>query len=117
MNTLYISWLRENSHPDAKIFVWGHSLGSGVASKLGSILSSSGHIRPTGFVLEAPFSSLSDEIKSFSMSKLIPFDLLHQLRRSNMEFDNVENLKKVQDPVIILHAEDDQVKRSYIFKK
>jgi hypothetical protein len=51
------------------------------------------------------------------MSKLIPFDLLHQLRRSNMEFDNVENLKKVQDPVIILHAEDDQVKRSNIFKK
>ncbi len=33
-----------------------------------------------------------------------------------MEFDNIENLKKVQDPVIILHAEDDKVKRPYIFE-
>ena len=28
------NWLQKYSHPTASIFIWGHSLGTGVASKL-----------------------------------------------------------------------------------
>ena len=84
-------WLLERSHPEARIFVWGHSLGSGVTSKLGMLLSKGEGALPTGFVLEAPFSSLYDEITSFYASRFLPFDILHQvnlIRSSNSTFQS-----------------------------
>ena len=73
------TWLKERSHPDAKVVVWGHSLGSGVTAKLGSIFS--GQIsKPDAYILESPFSSLTDEIESFYMSRLLPFDIPNQVR-------------------------------------
>ena len=78
------AWLRERCHPDAKIFVWGHSLGSGVTAKMAWLLSQGENQQPwpTGIVLEAPFSSLFDEITSFYASTFIPFDIPKQVSSS-----------------------------------
>ncbi len=92
------------------MIVWGHSLGSGVTAKFGSFLSSSDLLRPFCYILESPFSSLLDEIKSFYVSVLLPFDIANQLRLANLEFDSNSNLKKIKEPVLILHAKDDKVK-------
>jgi alpha-beta hydrolase superfamily lysophospholipase len=102
--------LRERTHPNAKLVIWGHSLGSGVTAKLGSVLSSSDLGNPSAYVLESPFSSLLDEIKSFYVSTFLPFDISNQLRLANLEFDSNSNLKKIKEPVLILHAKDDKVK-------
>jgi abhydrolase domain-containing protein 12 len=76
------TWLKERSHPESKVVVWGHSLGSGVTAKLGSVLSTSGQIsKPDAYILESPFSSLKDEIESFYMSRLLPFDIADQAPR------------------------------------
>ena len=73
------TWLRERSHTESQVILWGHSLGSGVAAKLGSFFASSGQIsKPVAYVLESPFSSLTDEIKAFHMSRLLPFHISDQ---------------------------------------
>ena len=55
--TSALNWLLKNIHPDTKVLVWGHSLGTGVACKLGSIVSVNKR-RPVGYVLEAPFDTM-----------------------------------------------------------
>ena len=96
--------MREKTHPDSKIILWGHSLGSGVAAKTGSILSTTDLQSPSAYVLEAPFSSLRDEIETrFSL----PFDIT---QIADLKFDSNSNLKKIKEPVLILHAKDDLVR-------
>ena len=73
------TWLKKRSDPGSKVIIWGHSLGSGVSAKLGSIFSESGQMsKPDGYILESPFSSLTDEIEAFYMSRLLPFDINSQ---------------------------------------
>jgi alpha-beta hydrolase superfamily lysophospholipase len=76
---LLIKILIKISAADAHIFVWGHSLGSGIAAKLGQVVTDSGRDLPDGFILESPFSSLADEIESFRASRLLPFDVSAQV--------------------------------------
>lgn len=124
-------WLDHNAHPDAKIFIWGHSLGmlfirnlcrlsssvlyslgTGVTSKLSSEIHAPQR-RFSGLILEAPFNSMSDEVKSFKLSRILPYigiDVDHALQYADMSFDSVHWLKNVQDcRIFILHAEDDEV--------
>ena len=35
--------------------------------------------------------------------------IFSQLREANLEFDSVINLKKILEPILILHAKDDKV--------
>ena len=56
-----LGWLQQNIHTKTRIIVWGHSLGTGVACKLGSNLQNS-FKRPSSFVLEAPFNSMISNI-------------------------------------------------------
>ena len=34
-------WIQKHSHPSSSIFIWGHSLGTGVTSKLAHVLTHS----------------------------------------------------------------------------
>ena len=52
-----LNWLKNSIHPEAEVVIWGHSLGTGVACKLGSMISGS-EIRPKCYVLENPFDSM-----------------------------------------------------------
>ena len=56
-------WLVSQLDGDSdRIIVWGHSLGSGVAGHLVSLLTQEG-TGPAGLVLESPFNNIYDEVK------------------------------------------------------
>jgi len=107
-------WLKKNSQPSASIFIWGHSLGTGVTSKLAHDLTFSDGTfsRLSGIFLEAPFNSMLDEVKTFRLSRILPWigiDIDDTLGRADVSFDNTHWLKDVKTPILIMHAEDDNV--------
>lgn len=53
----------------SKIFVWGHSLGTGVSTHSLSLLKADGHM-PAGLILESPFNNLKDEISEYPMTQV-----------------------------------------------
>jgi len=107
-------WLEENSHPSTNIFIWGHSLGTGVTSKLAHVLTQaeSTSSKLSGIFLEAPFNRMLDEVQTFRLSRLLPWiglDIAETLRQADMLFDSTHWLENVKIPILIMHAEDDKV--------
>ena len=118
-----LRWLQNCIHPDAQILIWGHSLGTGVSCKLGSILSGS-EMRPKGYVLESPFDSM------YSISRYLKengsgmfgwvigvinwifdyfIDTKRLLKERDLLFDSVTSSKEINEKVVILHAKDDAI--------
>ena len=109
-----LEWLQNHSQSDAQLFVWGHSLGTGVTSKLCSLTSEDSNFgKVSGYILEAPFNRMLDEVQSFKLSRLLPLlglDVRKILHNADMTFDNSKNLQLCRDKnILILHAEDDSV--------
>jgi len=110
-------WLQKHSHPSASIFIWGHSLGTGVTSKLAHLLTSSQDTNSktttlSGLFLEAPFNRMADEVKSFQLSQILSrlgLDIDETLNRADMSFDSTFWLRNVKIPILIMHAEDDEM--------
>lgn len=46
----------------APVFIWGHSLGTALATKTVAILANRNLTQPIGLVLEAPFTKMSEEL-------------------------------------------------------
>jgi len=96
------------------LIVWGHSLGSAVASALVSELCQMGD-PPHALILESPFNNIRDEIREHPMAflwrKMPFFDWFFagSLHRSDVAFFSDQALKDVHLPILILHAKDDQV--------
>jgi abhydrolase domain-containing protein 12 len=49
---------------EAPVFVWGHSLGTGVSSAILAELSTAGKKMPKALVLESPFNNIRDEVRA-----------------------------------------------------
>lgn len=60
-------WLKERTK--AKIFIWGHSLGTGVATHVTANLKQN-RITPMGVILETPFTSVIDVMKLHPIVKV-----------------------------------------------
>ena len=119
-----LDWLRENVEDDCSIFVWGHSMGAGVACHaLAQDFKNRGvNTRIDGVILETPFNNfretfvyvtkkLSKRFWKIALSALytvtgqtLPAALLHIL---NMEFNSDFWLPKIPYPVMILAAKED----------
>lgn len=54
------NWVRNRTN--AQIYIWGHSLGTGVGTQTVSKLNENG-VQPSGLILEAPFSSVTDVVR------------------------------------------------------
>ena len=97
-----------------RIIVWGHSLGTGVAGHLVSLLALEG-CPPAGLVLESPFNNIYDEVRNHPMcwvwSKMPWFDWFFttSLADSDVAFMTDQRIAVIDCPVLILHAEDDAV--------
>lgn len=98
----------------ASIFVWGHSLGTGVASNLARILTEQG--KPaSGIILEAPFYNIEAEIEFHPFTWLFAFNPLmlntinSALKSIDLQFRSDLHLSKVESKVLIIHAEDDWI--------
>lgn len=96
------------------IFVWGHSLGTGVACHSVSELCQEQKC-PGGVILEAPFNSIPEEVRRHPMAMLfrgLPyFDwaFVEPLKDIDVQFQSDVHITKITAPLIILHAHDDLV--------
>jgi fermentation-respiration switch protein FrsA (DUF1100 family) len=82
--------------PDAKIVLWGESLGTGVAVAL------AGEKDVAAVILEAPFTSTADV--AFSAYPFIPVRLLMK-----DQFRSDDRIGKVKAPVLVMHGARDRV--------
>ena len=98
----------------SRVVVWGHSLGTGVAGHLVSLLCLEAN-NPAGLVLESPFNNIADEVRNHPMcwvwSKMPWFDWFFTecLADNDVGFVTDQRLAVIDCPVLILHAEDDAV--------
>ncbi|XP_072860863.1 lysophosphatidylserine lipase ABHD12 [Chlorocebus sabaeus] len=106
-------WIKARSG-DNPVYIWGHSLGTGVATNLVRRLCER-ETPPDALILESPFTNIREEAKSHPFSvihRYFPgFDwfFLDPITSSGIKFANDENVKHISCPLFILHAEDDPV--------
>jgi abhydrolase domain-containing protein 12 len=100
----------------APIFIWGHSLGTALASRTTVILHSKPNIsQPVGLILEAAFTKMSEELYVHPYGKIFAwlpwFDatIVKPLEKNGFLFDNSKHILNVECPILILSAEDDSI--------
>lgn len=120
------SWLIDtiNDTDRPKVLLWGHSLGSAVASNLVANLTKlckeckkKSLPLPDGLVLESPFNNLCEEIQKHPFSKLVSWLPYYQdmfLKpfkvSSEYAFQTDQYLANVTDlPILILHSKSDWI--------
>jgi fermentation-respiration switch protein FrsA (DUF1100 family) len=84
------------TYPDAKIVLWGESLGTGVAVALAA------EKDVAAVILEAPFTSTADV--AFSAYPFVPVRLLMK-----DQFRSDERIGRVKAPVLIMHGARDRI--------
>ncbi|NXE97689.1 ABD12 lipase, partial [Menura novaehollandiae] len=113
-------WIKARSG-DNPVYIWGHSLGTGVATNLVRRLCER-ETPPDALILESPFTNIREEARShpFSIYRYFPgFDwfFLDPITTSGIKFANDENVKYISCSLLILHAEDDPVVPFHLGKK
>ncbi|PYH88458.1 putative alpha/beta superfamily hydrolase [Aspergillus ellipticus CBS 707.79] len=121
----FLSWVVETysaPHTDLRIVLWGHSLGSAIATTgLATYLARAGEGRGfespvpiAGLVLEAPSSSVKDMLINLYPQKWLPYRYLWPFLRSH--WDSVTAMERMAaatspavPPILILSAEKDEV--------
>ncbi|XP_035704338.1 lysophosphatidylserine lipase ABHD12 isoform X2 [Folsomia candida] len=99
---------------NTKIFVWGHSLGTGVASHMVADLCVEGD-SPAALILESPFTNIGEEVKNHMLSAIyryLPgFDYIfvRPLEKNDIAFQSDRHIAKIDIPIAIFHAIDDPV--------
>ncbi|KAI4471528.1 alpha/beta hydrolase domain-containing protein [Holotrichia oblita] len=105
-------WLR--SKTNAKIYVWGRSLGASLGLRTAAELSQQG-IVPAGVVVESAFTTMREEIPVHPFGQIykwLPWleaTILRPLEESGFFFNNSKHIVEVPTPVMMFHAEDDSV--------
>ncbi|CAD5224821.1 unnamed protein product [Bursaphelenchus okinawaensis] len=100
--------------PDRPLLVWGHSMGTGVATSLVAQLSQQDN-NPTALVLESPFNNLRDVINNHPFSapfRFLPwFDMLviQPLIDSGLVMQSDHRIKQITCPILVFHAADDHI--------
>ncbi|GMR57114.1 hypothetical protein PMAYCL1PPCAC_27309 [Pristionchus mayeri] len=98
------------------IVVWGHSMGTGVCTRLTKELSLARNA-PAGLVLESPFNNLRDAVMNHPFSipirwmtrGMIDRLVLNPLRSVGLVMESDERITHITCPILILHAEDDHI--------
>lgn len=90
-------WLRTARHvPPERIVIFGHSLGSGVATELAS------RVPAAGLIVEGAFTSVPDRGQ-----ELYPYMPVKLIARNR--FASIERVGAIRMPKLFLHATDDEV--------
>jgi fermentation-respiration switch protein FrsA (DUF1100 family) len=90
-------WLRTaRSVPANRIIIYGHSLGSGVATELAL------HVDAAGLIVEGAFTSIPDI--GATVYPWFPVRLI-----SSQRFANIDKIGRVAMPKLIMHASDDHI--------
>ncbi|KAI7805612.1 lysophosphatidylserine lipase ABHD12-like [Triplophysa rosa] len=112
-DTLHLyNWVKARSG-NSLVCVWGHSLGSGVATNTAVKLQEQGkHF--DGIILEGAFTTGKGGYQHpftwfYWKFPYIQYFLFNPLKDNILELPSNENLKKIRTPLLILHAEDDPI--------
>ncbi|KAK2580674.1 hypothetical protein KPH14_007776 [Odynerus spinipes] len=117
-----IEWVLAKVNGTAPVFVWGHSLGTGVSTHALALLAGEGTI-PTGLILESPFNNIVDELSEHPFAQIfkhLPWFhwlIIEPFYHNNLRFESDKHIKEVACPVMILHAEDDNVVPFFLGEK
>ncbi|XP_073751316.1 protein ABHD12B isoform X2 [Callorhinus ursinus] len=94
------------------VCLWGHSLGTGVATNAAKALEEKG-FPVDAIILEAPFTNIWVASINYPLLKIyrkLPGflrALMDALRKDKIVFPNDENVKFLSSPLLIIHGEDD----------
>lgn len=99
---------------DLSVHIWGHSMGSGVATKVSKRICDEG-LPLSSVMLEAPFNHIAEAALHFPLAR--PFSIvpwfeaaaLAGLKYNNISFHSDIYIADVIVPMLILHAEDDSI--------
>lgn len=113
-DALYLyHWVKKHSRGNL-ICLWGHSLGSGVATNAAVKIQEQGSA-VDALILEAPYTSIGEVVVNHWFTKMYRFLpgfeslLWNIMKRTSIVFANDKNLKSLISPLLILHAEDDNL--------
>jgi uncharacterized protein len=91
-----LDWLEENGVASSSIVLYGHSLGSGVATKMAAE-------REVGaVVLECPYTSTVD-VAAWRFP-VVPVSLLMEDR-----FESLSRIRMITEPLLVMHGDSDTV--------
>ncbi len=82
--------------PPERLVIYGHSLGSGVATYLAST------VRAAGLIVEGAFTAAAD--RGQELYPWLPVRLL-----SSNDFDSIGRIRSITTPKLFIHATDDEV--------
>ncbi|TNE31171.1 MAG: alpha/beta hydrolase [Alphaproteobacteria bacterium] len=82
--------------PPEKTFIYGESIGTGVAVQMAT------EFKAAGLILEAPFTGTAAVAKNIYF--MIPIDLLLKDR-----YDNIKKIGNVNMPLLVIHGTDDNI--------
>ncbi|XP_054711699.1 lysophosphatidylserine lipase ABHD12-like [Uloborus diversus] len=105
------NWLLQKV-PESRIFIWGHSLGTGVGVAFLHKISKAA-LQPAALILEAPFTRIIDAAKHHPLSifhRYMPFFeffIAAPIGDKDTGFDSLSRVSSVMCPLLIIHAEDD----------
>ncbi|XP_031212228.1 protein ABHD12B [Mastomys coucha] len=95
------------------VCLWGHSLGTGVATNAARALEAKG-CPADAIILEAPFTNMWVATINYPLIKMYQKfprclkTLMDSLKEDKIVFPNDENVKFLSSPLLILHGEDDR---------
>lgn len=102
--------------PHSPVFVWGSSLGTGIAGSMVRVINETGGVRPPeGIVLDAPFTNMlaaayhSPQGKVMRVVVALRHLLKHIFDSLNIAYDSETNFQLAKCPILILHSADDGV--------
>ncbi|XP_046752253.1 lysophosphatidylserine lipase ABHD12 isoform X3 [Diprion similis] len=109
-----LEWLIKKVKNSAPIYVWGHSLGTGVASHVLALMAAEG-VHIAGLFLEAPFNNIADELSEHPFAQLFKhlpwfhWMIVQPFYDNELRFESDKHITKIECPIMILHAQDDGV--------
>ncbi|KAF9087715.1 hypothetical protein BGX23_007918 [Mortierella sp. AD031] len=98
--------------PCEKIIIYGHSLGSGIATNLCLHLEEN-QFSPLALVLDAAFTSMPDMMTAYRKIPIIqpfarfPFLINHFKLRLMDRFETVRAVETIQSPLLLIHGDED----------
>lgn len=97
------------------VFLWGHSLGSGVSAHMMAKLHKQNIYGPRLLILESPFNNIQEELRAHPFArffKRLPwfnYTIGNPMYNNELRFESDKHIATFKQPVMILHAEDDLV--------
>nr|XP_020666954.1 protein ABHD12B [Pogona vitticeps] len=115
-------WVKARSG-NSTVILWGHSLGTGIATNTARHLQEKDGVTVDAIVLEAPYTNIRDAAAHIPITKIYRkfpgFEslILDTMARADMHFLNDKNVQVLSSPLLILHSEDDGVVPAHLGRK